>query len=146
MLALVKAAHHKGVRVRVLMNDDRVFDLAGDPRPPEKRPGFVTVKALQRLAACKGWRIEAKIVDIKKVGISYIHNKGYLADRNRMILGSINGTRNSMHNNRETALVLRGEQPVDYYRSLFDWDWERSPRFPNRGQLNCERINKVWLE
>ncbi len=145
VLAWVKAAHHKGVRVRVLLNDDKVFDPPGKPREPNKRPNFVTARTLQAIAACKNWPIEARIVDINKVGITYIHNKGYLVDKRKMLLSSINGTQNSMHNNRETALLLTGQDPVKYYRALFDWDWERSPKFPKRN-VDCTRISKVWLK
>ena len=85
------AAATRNVHVRVLLNDDSVFNVAqtntgGTPAVPKPRPIYsneVTVKLLQDLATTKGLPIEAQIVNVKAVDITYIHNKGILVDGDR---------------------------------------------------------------
>ncbi|MEK6578366.1 MAG: phospholipase D-like domain-containing protein [Bdellovibrionota bacterium] len=134
--ALVKelvAAASRGADVRVLLNDESVF---GNPPGflPEnllgnadaKKGNEITVEYLNQLALCKHLSIEAKIVDIKAVEITYIHNKGLIVDGKRVLVSSINGTRNSVMDNREIAVALESSDAADYYGRAFSFDWSKS--------------------
>ena len=51
-----------------------------------------------------------------------LHAKGIIAD-DSVVVGSINWTNNSVQNNRETAVILHGEEPTSYFRSVYAADW-----------------------
>ena len=118
--------------MRVLLNDSTVFDhpskedaTADDEHAFEKssKPKInqnqVTVDALNR--ACG--RIDARIANIKAMGVTYIHNKGMMVDGDKVLISSINWNENAVEKNREAAVVLHGSVIHDYYHSLFDGDW-----------------------
>ena len=117
------AAAKRGVAVRALLNDDNVFDFSSDPT---KKTNTLTVKYLTDMARCYGLPIAARIINIKQVGITYIHNKGILADSQRVLISSINGTRNSVMNNREVAVALDSPDAAAYFGRAYDKDWELS--------------------
>jgi phosphatidylserine/phosphatidylglycerophosphate/cardiolipin synthase-like enzyme len=60
------------------------------------------------------------------MGVKYIHNKGAIADGERVLVSSINWNRNSLENNRETAVVIHSQEVSDYYKELFESDWNVS--------------------
>lgn len=122
------AAARRGVKVRVLLNDEHVFDAANEPaRADEKLGNVKTARALMEVAECDRLPIQAKIVDVKALQITYIHNKGLIFDRNRVVVSSINGTQNSMERNREVGVVVQSADAGSYYGGLFDSDWKKSP-------------------
>jgi cardiolipin synthase A/B len=129
--ALLQAARN-GVKVRVLLNDEDVF---GKPvheaaRDLADSKNEITAKLLMNRARCENLKIAARIVSVEKVGITYIHNKGMIVDGRTVMVSSINGTQNSVMNNREVALVVRGEDAGRYYGSAFAFDWKNSPALP----------------
>ena len=118
-------AASRGVKVRVLLNDERVFvDTGSDPSIPEGNEK--TAALLERLSQCKKLDISSKIIDIASTGIRYIHNKGILADSDQVLVSSINGTENSVKNNRETALAITSADVNAYYTKVFDYDWSHT--------------------
>lgn len=138
--ALVTAAR-RGVKVRVLMNDANAFAATAklelfDDAPVTVPRNEITAKFLKTFGKCEGLDLDAKIVSVAKVQISYIHNKGILVDRNRAFVSSINGTQNSVENNREVALVVDSTDAGEYYGKAFDFDWAASPAFPMTG-ITC---------
>jgi cardiolipin synthase len=120
--AVVKAAR-KGVRVRVLVNDDAVFD---HPGKPASRKNLKTAQLLNSIAKNEKLSLEARVANLSKMGISYIHNKGVLVDSQLTLVSSINWNRNSVTNNRETAVLIQGTEVFNHYETLFEDDWKRS--------------------
>ena len=109
------AAARRGVHVRVLLNDESVFDHAGSTSKPKNQP---TVDTLSSAG------IEAKIANLKAMGVDYIHNKGMLADGNKTLISSINWDENAISNNREAAVIVSGSEVYDHYEALFESDWQ----------------------
>ncbi len=132
-------AARRGVKIRVLLNDDRVFTekanghTSGKPNfvdSDSKKPNEITAEVIENAALCENLPIEARIVDTKAVEITYIHNKGIIVDGLYTLVSSINGTRNSVMNNREIAMLLESPDASSYYGNAFEFDWISSPDFP----------------
>lgn len=117
--AIVQAAK-RGVRIRVLLNDDHVFDRPGHPSVSKN---LQTVNYLKQIASAQNLPISAAIADIKAMGVTYIHNKGAIFDGHITLVSSINWGQNSFQNNRETAVAIDSQPIADFYRKLFERDW-----------------------
>ena len=52
-----------------------------------------------------------------------IHAKGIVAD-DTAVIGSLNWNDNSAENNREVAIAVTDERVADYYREVFEGDWQ----------------------
>ena len=111
--ALVNAAN-RGIRVRVLLNDEEAFNRGGTAKPKNT----LTIDALNRVQ-----NITAKTANLKAMGVDYIHNKGMVADGNRTLISSINWDQNSITNNREAAVVISSPEVYSHYEALFEHDW-----------------------
>jgi len=120
IIEIVKAAK-RGVKVKVLVNDDRVFD-PGSPED-EKKPNQLTADLFMEYARCYDLPISARVIDIEKTALSYIHNKGVIVDNELVLVSSINWTKNSVMNNREIAVLMESEDAAKYYKRAFDFDW-----------------------
>jgi phosphatidylserine/phosphatidylglycerophosphate/cardiolipin synthase-like enzyme len=55
-----------------------------------------------------------------------IHAKGVVVDGEAAVVGSLNWNDHSARENREVAVVLRGEAVGGYYANAFDSDWKAS--------------------
>jgi phosphatidylserine/phosphatidylglycerophosphate/cardiolipin synthase-like enzyme len=121
----VLAAARRGVKVRVLLNDESVFDHTSDKSKHKNDP---TVKAFNQAASDEGLDISAEIADIKAMGVDYIHNKGMLIDGSITLISSINWDENSVEHNREAAVAITGTDVNAYYSRLFESDWSNSSR------------------
>ena len=115
----VVAAVKRGVKVRVLLNDESVFDHPGHPA---KRNNEETVTALNQL----GQQVSAMICNRKAMGVDYIHNKGVLVDGELTLISSINWDQNSVTNNREAAVIITSPAVFSHYEALFEKDWQAS--------------------
>ncbi len=135
MQEIINAAR-KGVQVRVLLNDDKAF-LPKEPDPEtnhdtltvipySKFPNQEAVRFLNSFQTCYQLPIAAKIINLSAIQANYIHNKGWISDDSRVLVSSINGSRNSIYANRETALALEGADATQYYQGAFDFDWNSS--------------------
>jgi cardiolipin synthase len=138
--AVVSAAR-KGLQIRVLLNDETVF-FHGPHSDPDmilthlltlgkstlrkKMKNKETVELLNQLAAQENLNMNAAIANVKAMKVDYIHNKGALVDDDKTLISSINWNENSVEKNREAAIVLVSPQIHDYYRRLFDSDWQAS--------------------
>jgi len=125
---LIRAAQ-RGVDVRVLLNDERVFsNTVGEEEDPAapKRPNQLTVELLKSVAESENLPLAARIIDVRKLGITYLHNKGIVVDGTRALISSINGSQNSVMNNREVAILLESSDAARYYDSVFNLDWSSS--------------------
>ncbi len=114
------AAAQRGVRVRVLLNDDAVF---GHPSNPSKLKNVESVRYLNEVAKKQRIDLTAAIANLQQMGVTYIHNKGVLVDQDRTLISSINWGENSVVRNREAAIILEGAAIQNYYRNLFEADW-----------------------
>jgi cardiolipin synthase len=123
LLDALVAAAQRGVQVRVLLNDETAFTHGSTKDKPVNQP---TVDALNQAASSGGVKIEARIANLKAMGVAYIHNKGVLVDSDKTLVSSINWTQNSVENNRETAILLYSPNIHDYYEALFNSDWQDS--------------------
>ena len=132
--ALLAAAKRK-VTVHMLLNDDESWG----PVQVTRRQNLRAACLAQRIASGYKLPLTAKIIDRKKVNITYIHNKGMIIDNQKVLVSSVNGTKNSMKNNRELGIVVDGSDAADYYGQIFDFDWT------NSGKLDfdtCELFRK----
>jgi len=125
---LIRAAQ-RGVEVRVLLNDERVFsNFLGDDDDQEvgKKPNQLTVDFINSVADSERLPLAARIIDIRKTGITYLHNKGIIVDGTKALISSINGSQNSVMNNRELAVLLESRDAAQYYVNAFNFDWSSS--------------------
>lgn len=119
------AAAKRGVKVRVLLNDDDAFGDSGSSAMKEER-NDLTVAFLKGEAAKYRIRLEAATFKHKELQVNYVHNKGMIADGKRVFVSSINGTENSVQNNREVAVDVTSAQAGKYFTDVFSQDWEAS--------------------
>ncbi len=151
--AIIDAAR-SGTSVRLLLNDSALFAQAGKGQSAASKPAFVPTassalmpakapykrpwqprvdaqvemaKFVLRLATCDNIPIDARIINAKPVEITYIHNKGMILDGDKVLVSSINGTANSMENNREVAVFVESPDAAKYYGEFFESDWNNSP-------------------
>ncbi|MBI1861293.1 MAG: hypothetical protein HYR96_10290 [Deltaproteobacteria bacterium] len=115
--AVIKAAR-RGVSVRVLLNDDKVFSSNGK--------NVLTVDRLNKAAEKEDLDLEARTADVKAMKVSYIHNKGALADSDQTLVSSINWNENSVQHNREAAVLIHSDAVHQHFVDLFNHDWEVS--------------------
>jgi len=70
--------------------------------------------------------IEAKFIDLNKLGISLLHAKGVIIDNGteneKVFISSINWNENSPRDNREAGVIITGKS-ADYFAKVFDYDW-----------------------
>jgi phosphatidylserine/phosphatidylglycerophosphate/cardiolipin synthase-like enzyme len=59
-----------------------------------------------------------------------IHAKGVVVDGEVAVVGSLNWNNHSARENREVAVILRGEEVGGFYAEVFDGDWEASAGGP----------------
>ena len=142
----ILAAARRGVHVQVILNDDNVFASAAvnflpsalaEPRAASRVHGNLrTVQLLRTTAACEHLALDAKIIDVSRVELTYVHNKGILVDNQQALVSSINGTSNSMANNREVAVLLQSSAAATYFGRFFAYDWQNSSLSPPTN-LSC---------
>ena len=120
----VLAAARRGVTVRILLNDETVFQQQVDRASSPINP--VTAELFNRAAQAEKLKLSARIADVKAMGVDYIHNKGLLIDGNVTLVSSINWNWNSISNNRETAVAITCPDVNRYYTHLFERDWKVS--------------------
>jgi phosphatidylserine/phosphatidylglycerophosphate/cardiolipin synthase-like enzyme len=125
IVAELLAAAKRGVKVRVLVNDDQTFSEDGKTgdKDTEITNGFA-VEQLNKDAAKQRLPLEAALFSHKNTQTSYVHNKGMIADGKRVFVSSINGTQNSVENNREVAVAIDTEDGARYFGEVFQFDWE----------------------
>ncbi len=123
LYSAVVAAAQRGVAVRVLLNDEKVF-IRTERNFVSKNQQ--TVKLLNDLAVRENIHLSARIANVKAMKVNYIHNKGALVDQDKTLISSINWNENSVERNRETAVILVSEAIHSYYLNLFEKDWSAS--------------------
>jgi cardiolipin synthase A/B len=115
-------AARRGVRVRVLLNDDSSFSNE-NVDPDTTNAATVNWLNSQAAAGKLPLSLEAATFSNSAVEVSYVHNKGMVADGHRAFVGSINGSENAVDNNREVALAVDSTDAANYFGGVFDFDW-----------------------
>lgn len=115
LLAELIAAARRGVRVRLLMSG--AYQNGTDPRSNTR-----TRQYLADLAARERLPLEARLLDPATTGMG-VHDKGLIADGERVLISSINWSMNSPLYNREMGIMLDGSEAADYFTKVFDRDW-----------------------
>ncbi len=116
----VVAAARRGVKVRVLLNNEKAFGSTAKEKNRE------TIDYLNNIAEREDLDMEGRIADLKDMGVKIIHNKGALSDGNKTLISSINWNQNSILNNREAAVIITSSAVNQNYLKLFNHDWEVS--------------------
>jgi len=119
-------AANRGVEVRILLSSE--WYVEEDNR--------ALVEWLNDRATAENLSLEARLAD-PRGRYEKIHAKGVVVDGEAAVVGSLNWNNHSARENREVAVVLRGEEPGSYYAGTFDADWKASAggsgnRGPNR--------------
>ena len=123
LMAVIEAAR-KGCRVRVLIDSVWYHISTRDPRDNDN-----AVQKINEIARRENLDLQAKLINLESVGISKIHTKGVIVDREKTFIGSINWSENSFKGNREVGVVVRHKQVAQYYADLFLRDWLHSRLF-----------------
>jgi cardiolipin synthase A/B len=135
------AAARRGVRVKVLL--DRRDVKAGNHRDNQ-----YVVQYLNLVARMENLKLEARLVNLDGAGIGRTyHNKSLIVD-DATVISSINGSENSFRYAREMAIKVEGLPTfTDYYRQLFQHDWDASSR-PNQpwGLMAVPRTGGTYLD
>jgi phosphatidylserine/phosphatidylglycerophosphate/cardiolipin synthase-like enzyme len=111
--ATIRAAR-RGVEVRVLLSS--AWYVAEENR--------ALVERLNGLAAREGLPLDARIATPGR-RFEKVHAKGVVVD-DAVVLGSMNWNNHSARENREVLVTLEGARVANYYRRVFDSDWQRS--------------------
>jgi len=102
LLDAIVAAKHRGVTVRIIMeegrndNDDVALAFAEENIP---------------------------IVWMDGRFFSAIHNKAFIADNRIILICSINWSEESISENREAGVIIEHEGVAGWYQEVFDYDW-----------------------
>jgi phosphatidylserine/phosphatidylglycerophosphate/cardiolipin synthase-like enzyme len=83
------------------------------------------VERLNDRADSAGLPLEARMAN-PRGRYEKIHAKGVVVDGEVAVVGSLNWNNHSVRENREVAVVLRGEEVGGFYADAFDSDWEAS--------------------
>nr|WP_303648750.1 phospholipase D-like domain-containing protein [Haloarchaeobius litoreus] len=102
-------------------NGSRVRFLLSSAWYAEEENGRV-VERLNAIAEGEGLDMEARLVDPGD-RFEKLHAKGVVVDERHVVVGSVNWNTNSLHDNREVAVVLTGDRVGQYYAEAFDADW-----------------------
>ncbi|MBL0387605.1 lamin tail domain-containing protein [Tumebacillus sp. ITR2] len=109
-------AARRGVKVRILL--DSAFLDTTDPRD-----NTYTVQYVNDIAASEHLDMQAKLIDLKTLGLEKVHNKGVLVDSKKTLVSSINWSESSPENNREAGVIIDNTEVNAYYEQLFWYDW-----------------------
>lgn len=106
-------AARDGVDVRVLLDDS--WYVADENRALADR--------LESTADREDLPLEVRLADDDR-RFEKVHAKGLVIDEETVVVGSVNWNDHSLRENREVAIVLRGESVAEYYVTVFEADWE----------------------
>jgi phosphatidylserine/phosphatidylglycerophosphate/cardiolipin synthase-like enzyme len=123
----ILAAARRGVHVRALLNDDSTFGNQNDGSN-QAESNIETVNYLKAQAAQAHLPIEAAIFNKDAIEVGYVHNKGMVADGDKVFVSSINGTQNAVMNNREIAVAVNSADAAKYFTEVFNTDWALSAK------------------
>jgi len=116
----LREATARGVKVRGLIEDDISFNRTSK-------------KYLNQ------YGIETKL----DTPVKMLHNKLFIVDGQKILMGSSNLSSNSMSNNNETNLYVENPQAGAFFRDYFEQLWEDSNREPRSVTLRLDGLETV---
>lgn len=123
VVAEIVAAHRRGVRVRVMVEEDPFGGGSGNGA------------ALKQLdAGGVEWKFGNPTY-------RYTHEKAIITDRRRALVMTANLTKSAFTRNREYIALLTSTPEVDEIQALFDADWNRTRRVPRVPSLVVSDTN-----
>jgi phosphatidylserine/phosphatidylglycerophosphate/cardiolipin synthase-like enzyme len=122
------AAAKRGVKVRVLMNPGSDDEQDNSPGAPPAYDSKETMAYLKKAARDGKLSLQAAEFNIDATQTYLVHNKGMIVDGKRAFVSSINGTQNSIMNNRELGVALDSADAARYFGEVFNFDWTKSAR------------------
>lgn len=105
----VLTAHHRGVRVRIITDNDKAADLGSDA------DRFLTAGIQLRIDHTQ-W---------------HMHHKYAIFDRKLLLNGSYNWTRGAAEHNEENFMVLNYQPLITRYQEQFEFLWNNLACFDN---------------
>jgi len=123
-------AARRGVDVRILL-DSSWYNVD----PDETMDNDDTVSYINEIAIREGIPIAAKLGNSTSHDLVKFHNKGVIADGERILVSSINWNLNSVTENREVGLVVENPELASFFDTAFDYDWmdDVTPPFADAG-------------
>jgi len=112
-------ASRRGVTVRILL-DGSTYGTGGDEDNDEM------AAVIAGIARREGLPLEIRVGYPADLGVRCIHNKGVIADGERVLVSSINWNENSPAFNREAGVILEHPGVAGYFGEAFDQDWSRA--------------------
>ncbi|MFW6040251.1 MAG: phospholipase D-like domain-containing protein [Thermoplasmatota archaeon] len=58
-------------------------------------------------------------------GVSKVHNKGMIVDKEKVLISSINWNSNSLLQNREVGVIIENKEVGCYFSEIFELDWKK---------------------
>ncbi len=98
----IKYAHSRGIKIRIISDDEKVYDKGSD---------------IKRLAD-RG--IPTKVDNSPH----HMHHKFAVFDNETLLTGSFNWTRSATEHNQENILITNDKKAVSEYRKKFDQMWD----------------------
>jgi phosphatidylserine/phosphatidylglycerophosphate/cardiolipin synthase-like enzyme len=117
--AIIDAAR-RGVKVRILLDSYWYNVLENDPVSNIK-----TLEYVNAVSREEGLDLEARLADLKALGLQKLHTKGVIVDGDVVLISSINWNEHSPTKNREIGVIVYGE-PAQYFTEVFECDWDPS--------------------
>jgi hypothetical protein len=112
------SAAERGADVRILL-DSYWYNTEGENDNDEM------ADYINAVAESKNISLKAGLIDLNSLGVEKIHNKAVIVDGESVLISSVNWNENSPCYNREAGVILSGGGVAGYYRTVFDYDWER---------------------
>ncbi len=130
LAAAINASRH-GVHVRVLL-DSYWYNTE------EENDNDEMIALINRIAAAENLPLEAKCADLTLNNLEKIHNKGVIVDSRSVLVSSINWNSNSPNFNRETGVIIHHRGVAEYFRTVFEDDWNPGISHENRDKDNLK--------
>jgi phosphatidylserine/phosphatidylglycerophosphate/cardiolipin synthase-like enzyme len=115
--ALIDRAR-EGIDVKVLLDSYQYNIEENDPKS-----NLHTFEYINEIAKKENLSMEARLIDLDKLGLEILHAKGMIVDNEKVLVSTINWNENSPKNNREVGIVVSGNA-ARYFVEAFMYDWE----------------------
>ena len=136
-------AARRGVDVRILL-DSSWYNVDAN----ETMDNDDTVAYVNGIAAREGIPIAAKLGNSSSHDLVKFHNKGIVADGERVLVSSINWNLNSVTENREVGLIVENTVLATFFDASFEYDWKDdvTPPFADAGDnITAKRGEEVYF-
>jgi cardiolipin synthase len=88
---------------------------------------------INEIGRTEGIPLSARCADLKGNHLDKIHNKGVIVDGDAVLISSINWNEQSPSFNREAGVIIDHPGVGEYYRAVFEDDWNASAEEPGDG-------------